>query len=208
MTARAPDNTLTTALPPPTTPATKKSKTTKKKKASKPVDLSVMPMWVSMNDMKKHCIVAITHEQKWVAGDAATITGDIANEPTSNHQWSHKGPFGKRIAPGNPAYNNMLSLQAYLHMMPLGQLTHILELTNVRLAPKEKQKMTHQKLLRWIGVCVLIASINFCGKCRKLWEGGGTTSKYLPSYDLCATRMLRINFDDIMVCHQVVSSTT
>ena len=44
---------------------------------------------------------------------------------------------------------------------------------------------------------MLIASINFRGDRRKLWEGGGAASKYLPSYDLCATGMLRNRFDDI-----------
>ncbi len=59
-------------------------------------------MWVSTTDLKKHRIVAIAHEQKWVLGNADTITGDVADEPSSNHQRSHKGPFGERIAPGNP----------------------------------------------------------------------------------------------------------
>jgi hypothetical protein len=87
MKVRAPDDASTATLPPPTAPAAKKSKTTKKKKAAEPVDLCTMPMWVSTNDTKKHCIVAIAHEQKWVAGDAGTITGDVANKPTSNYQW-------------------------------------------------------------------------------------------------------------------------
>ncbi len=58
--------------------------------------------------------------------------------------------------------------------------------------------MTRQELLRWIGVYMLIASINFHGDRCKLWEGGGATSKYLPSkYDLCTTGMSRNRFDDI-----------
>jgi hypothetical protein len=73
----------------------------------------------------------------------------------------------------------------------------MLDLTNERLVEKEKQEMTRQELLRWIGVCVLIAGINFRGRCRNLWEGGGTASKYLPSYDLRATGMSRNRFDDI-----------
>jgi hypothetical protein len=154
-------------------------------------------MCVSTNDRKKHRVVAIAHEQKWVAGNAVTITGNVANKPMSNYQWTHKGPFGKRIAPGNPEYGNMSPLQAFLHMMPPAQLAPMLELTNVRLAAKDKCKMTHQELLRWIGVCVLIASINFRGDRRKLWEGGGATSKYLPSYDLRATGMSCNRFDDI-----------
>ena len=44
---------------------------------------------------------------------------------------------------------------------------------------------------------MLIASINFRGNRRKLWEGGGAASKYLPSYDLSATGMSRNRFDDI-----------
>jgi hypothetical protein len=57
--------------------------------------------------------------------------------------------------------------------------------------------MTHQELLQWIDVCMLIASINFRGDRRKLWEGSSATSKYLPSYDLRATGMSRNRFDDI-----------
>ena len=127
------------------------------------------------------------------------ITGDIASKPTSNYQWSHKGPLGERIPPGNPEYSNMLPLQAFLHKMPPAQLALMLELTNVRLAAKDKREMSRQELLWWIDVCVLIASINFRGDCRKLWEGGGATSnsKYLPSYDLCAMGMSRNRFNDI-----------
>ena len=57
--------------------------------------------------------------------------------------------------------------------------------------------MIRQELLQWIGVCMLIASINFRGNRRKLWEGGGAASKYLHSYDLRATGMSRNRFDDI-----------
>jgi hypothetical protein len=48
---------------------------------------------------------------RWQRGD--TITGDIANEPLSNHQWSHKGPFGKRITLGNPEYMDMSPLERH-----------------------------------------------------------------------------------------------
>ena len=113
---------------------------------------------------------------KWVAGIAATNTGDVADEHTTIHQWCHTDPFGERIAPGNPEYGIMSPLQAFLHMMPPAQLTLILELTNERLVSSEKQEMTRQELLRWIGVCVLIAGINFRGRRRNLWEGGGTAS--------------------------------
>ncbi len=95
-------------------------------------------MWVVPTDGKKHCIVAIAQEQKWVAGIAAMITGDVADKHTSIHKWFHKDPFGKRIAPGNPEHSIMLPLQAFLHMMPPVQLTLMLELTNERLAEKEK----------------------------------------------------------------------
>ncbi len=91
----------------------------------------------------------------------------------------------------------MLPLKAFLHMMPPAQLALVLELTNARLAAKEKREMTHQELLRWIGVCMLIASINFHGNRCKLWEGGNATSKYLPSNDLRAMGMSHNRFDDI-----------
>jgi hypothetical protein len=114
-----------TATPLPTaTPAAKKSKATKKKnKASVSVDLREHPVWVVPTDGKKHRVVAIAHEQKWVAGVPAAITGDVADEHTSIHQWCHKDPFGERIAPGNPEYGIMSPLQAFLHMMPPAQLT-------------------------------------------------------------------------------------
>ncbi len=70
-------------------------------------------------------------------------------------------------------------------------------MTNERLAAKAKKELTRQELLQWIGVCMLIASINFCCNRRKLWEGGGAASKYLPSYDLRATGMSRNRFNDI-----------
>jgi hypothetical protein len=91
----------------------------------------------------------------------------------------------------------MSPLAAFVHMMPLEQLDLVLELTNESLAAKGKKELTRQQLLRWIGVCMLIASINFRGNRRKLWEGGGAASKYLPSYDLRATGMSRNCFDDI-----------
>jgi len=192
------DDASTVTPPPHTAPATKKSKATKKKKkASKTVDLREHPVWAVPTDDKKHRVVPIAHEQKWVAGFAATITGDVTDEHTSIHQWFHKDQFGERIAPGNPEHSIMSPLQAFLHMMPPAQLTLILELTNERLVEKEKQEMTRQELLRGIGVCVLIASINFRGRCHNLWEGGGAASKYLPSYDLRATGMSRNRFEDI-----------
>ena len=52
-------------------------------------------MWVSTTDLSMHCDVAIAHEQKWVAGNAETITGNVADEPTSDRQWNQKGPSGK-----------------------------------------------------------------------------------------------------------------
>ncbi len=154
-------------------------------------------MWVVPTDGKKHRVVAIAHEQKWVAGIAATITGDVADKHTSIHLWCHKDPFGKRIAPGNLEHSIVSPLQAFLHMIPPAQLTLMLEVTNERLVEKEKQEMTRQELLRWIGVCVLIAGIIFCGRRRNLWEGGSTALKYLPSYNLHATGMLRNRFEDI-----------
>jgi len=41
-------------------------------------------VWVVPTDGKKHRVVAIDHEQKWVAGVAGAITGNIAKEQTSD----------------------------------------------------------------------------------------------------------------------------
>jgi hypothetical protein len=202
MRAATPKDKLTATLPlpppplPPTGPTT--TKATKRKTPAAPIiDLHKMPMWVSTNDLTKHRVMAITHERKWVVGDDETITGDVADELSSNCQWSHKEPSGERIAQGNREYSNMSPLAAFLHMMPPKQLLLTLELTNKRLALKGKTLLTRQELLWWIGVCVLVASINFCGDRRKLWEGGGATSKFLPSYDLTKTKNLWNRWDDI-----------
>jgi hypothetical protein len=37
-------------------------------------------VWVVPTDGKKHRVMAIAHEQKWVTGIAATITGDVADK--------------------------------------------------------------------------------------------------------------------------------
>jgi hypothetical protein len=173
-----------------TAPTAKKGKTTgKNKKSAEPIDLRMSPMWVSTTELSMHRVVAIAHEQKWVAGNAEKITGNVADEPTSDRQWYQKGQSGERVAPGNPNFADMSPLAAFVHMMPPEQLDLVLELTIERLAAKKKKELTRQELLWWIGVRMLIASINFRGKRRKLWEGGGAASKYLPSYDLRATGM-------------------
>jgi hypothetical protein len=84
--AAATDDASTATSTPSTAPTTKKGKMTSKKKSAEPIDLWTSPMWVSTTDLAKHRIVAIAHEQKWVAGNAETITGIVANEPTSDRQ--------------------------------------------------------------------------------------------------------------------------
>jgi hypothetical protein len=194
--AAATDDASTATSTPSTIPTTKKGKTTGKKKSAEPIDLRTSPMWVSTTDLAKHRVVAIAHEQKWVAGNAETITGNVDNK-TSDCQWFQEGPSGERIAPGNPNFLDMSPLAALVHMMPPEELDLVLKLTNERLAAKKKKELTRQELLRWVGVCMLIASINFRGDRRKLWEGGGATSKYLPSYNLGVTGMSRNRFYDI-----------
>jgi hypothetical protein len=54
--------------------------------------------------------------------------------------------------PGIPEYKDMLPLKTFLHMMPPVQLALMLELTNSRLAAKEKREMTRQESLRRIGI--------------------------------------------------------
>jgi hypothetical protein len=156
--AAATDDASTATSTPSTAPTTKKGKTTGKKESAEPIDLRTSPMWVSTTDLAKHRVVAIAHEQKWVAGNAETITGNVADEPTSDRQWYQKG---ERIVPGNPNFADMSPLAAFVHMMPPEQLDLVLELTNERLAAKKKKELTRQELLRWIGVSMLIASINF-----------------------------------------------
>jgi len=161
----ATDNASTATSMSSTAPIAKKGKMTgKNKKSSEPIDLRTSPMWVSTTDLSMHSVVAIAHEQKWVAGTAETITGNVTDKPTSDRQWYQKGPSSKRIAPGNPNFADMLPLAAFVHMMPPEQLDLVLELTIERLAAKKKNKLTRQELLRWIGVFMLIASINF--RCR------------------------------------------
>jgi hypothetical protein len=69
------DDASTATPPPPTAPAAKKSKGTKKKKASETVDLREKPVWVVPTDGKRHRVVAIAHDQKWIAGNAKTVIG-------------------------------------------------------------------------------------------------------------------------------------
>jgi hypothetical protein len=124
--------------------------------------------------------VAITHGHKWVVGNTATINGEVAHKPLSGCQGYQKGLSGKRIVLGNPDLADMSAIDAFLHMMPPEQLALMMELTNERLATKGKMELTRQELLRWIGVCIMIASINFWGDRRNLWEGSRRYSKFLP----------------------------
>jgi hypothetical protein len=97
-----------TAMPTPSiAPAMKNGKKIGKKKASKPVNFCAMLMWAKKTNDASDCIVAVTHEQKWVVGNAATINGDVANEPSSGCQWYQKGQSGERIASGNPEFAGM-----------------------------------------------------------------------------------------------------
>ena len=96
------------------------------------------------------------------------------------------------------------ALQAFLHMMPLAQLALMLELTNAKLAAKEKQDMT------WIGMCVLIGSIYF------LWQmpqaqalvGPQCPHKVLTLLGPSRIRLVVQLLQQHMVCHQVVLSST
>ena len=78
--AAATDDASTATSTPSTAPTTKKGKTTGKKESAEPIDLRTSPMWVSTTDLAKHRVVAIAHEQKWVAGNAETITGNVARK--------------------------------------------------------------------------------------------------------------------------------
>ena len=118
------DNTSTAMPPPSTAPTAKKSKAPKKKKATEPVDLCTTPMWSVTTNGGSHCIVAMAHKQKWIVGSDTTITGNVADEPLSSHQWHQKGPSGERIAPGYPDFEDISPLDAFFHnMMPPEQIT-------------------------------------------------------------------------------------
>jgi hypothetical protein len=131
--AAASDDTSTATPTPSTAPTTKKGKTPSKKKATEHIDLCTTPMWVKTTNGTRHCIVAITHRQKWVVSNATIINGDGANEPLSGHQWYQKGPYSKIIVPGNMDFTDTLAIEAFLHMMPPEQLVLMLEFTKERL---------------------------------------------------------------------------
>jgi hypothetical protein len=108
-------------------------------------------------------VVAIAHERAWVARNPDTIRGNVTSGSTYNIQWYHIGPTGERIGPSDREFQDMFILESFLHMMPPKQLQHILQLTNVRLVASDRQQLTRQELLRFIGVCTLILTINFRG---------------------------------------------
>ena len=161
------------------------------------IDLRATPTYAKANDGKMHRVVAIAHERAWVAGNPESIRGNVASGPTYNHQWYHIGPTGERIGPGDREFEDMSVLESFLHMMPPKQLQHIFQLTNVRLVASDRQQLTRQELLRFIGVCTLISTINFRGARRNLWEGGNTISEFLPTINLKGTGMTRNRFEDI-----------
>jgi hypothetical protein len=62
----------------PSAAALKKSRTAKEGKKDPLVSLFQFPTYVVTNDCKKHCVHAITHGRKWVAGNMKTINGSVA----------------------------------------------------------------------------------------------------------------------------------
>ena len=73
-------NDASNATPTPSTaPTTKKGKTTGKKKSTEPFNLRTSPIWVSTTNLPKHRVRAIAHQQKWVAGNAERIIGNVAS---------------------------------------------------------------------------------------------------------------------------------
>jgi hypothetical protein len=141
--AAAQDDTLAVPLPPPPPPPSRP----KSRRTAKPVNLRATPLYSVTTDTTRHRIVAIAHEQRWVNGNAETITGDVASEPSSNWPWSQTGPTGEKIGPGNPDFEDMSILEAFLRMMPPEQLALVQQLTNERLAAKEKRASQNRKRL-------------------------------------------------------------
>jgi hypothetical protein len=66
------------------------------------------PGWSMALAVALAMVLAITHGEKWVVGNTATINGDVADKPLSSLQWYQKGSSGKRILPGNLAFVDML----------------------------------------------------------------------------------------------------
>jgi hypothetical protein len=146
--AAAQDDTLAAPLPPPPPPPPPPPSRPKSRRTAKPVNLRAMPLYSVTTDTTRHGIVAIAHEQRWVNGNTKTITSDVASKPSSNRPWSQTGPTGEKIGPGNPDFEDMSVLEAFLRMMPLEQLALVLQLTNERLAAKEKRIMLRLKVVK------------------------------------------------------------
>jgi hypothetical protein len=138
------DDTLAAPPPPPPPPPSR----LKSRRTAKPVNLRATPLYSVTTDTTRHCIVAIAHERRWVNGNAETIMGDVASKPSSNRPWSQTGPIGEKIGPGNPDFEDMSVLEAFLRMMPPEQLALVLQLINKRLAAKEKKIMLRLKVVK------------------------------------------------------------
>ena len=177
--------------------ASKKSRTANEGKKDPPVNLFQFPTYVVTNNCKKHCIHAITHSRKWVAGDMTTINRSVAKEPSSNHRWHQRWPLGKKMFPGNSEFQDKTPLEAFLMMMPPDELDLILKLTNKNLELSRKKELSLQELLHWFGVIILMSASNFRGDCHTLWEGGGSISKYHPPINLKTTGMSCNCWEDI-----------
>ncbi len=108
--------------------ASKKSRTTKGKKP--PINLCQFLTYAVINNCMKQNVHAIAHSRKGVTGNAKMITGSIAHESSSNHQWHQRCPLGKKVFPDNSKFENMTPLEAFLMMMLPDELNLILELSN------------------------------------------------------------------------------
>lgn len=179
--------------------ASNKKQPAKKRKSKKdpPIDLTKTPVYVSTTDGGRHKVLTIcSNGRKWVDGNNDTINGPVAKGKKSI-DWFQKGPFNAKVGPGSKEFEDMTPLEAFLLMHPKDQLQRQIDLTNENLNKAGKKLIDMQELLVWMGVCILVSMANYQGDRRDLWGGGGSYSKYLPTYDLNKTGMSRTRFEEI-----------
>ena len=76
----------------------------------------------------------------------------------------------------------MTSLEFCILMFPMNQLTEMVRLTNREFKKKEEKSMTISEVVKFMGLCILIARFQFSSR-RCLW------SQNAPSKDVPALKL-------------------